>query len=89
MRELFGDRVESLDMARKEYVERAASPATTSNSSSRRSGRWSVYELSPISPTRGGLDRDFREFATRENRGAPDGPASTATSYVLLLARKT
>ena len=34
------------------------------------------------------LDREFLEFATRANRGAPDGPAEYHYEYLLVVARK-
>lgn len=34
------------------------------------------------------LDRDFLEFATRSNRGAPEGPAEYHYEYLLVVARK-
>ena len=34
------------------------------------------------------LDRDFLEFATRSNRGAPDGPAEYLYQYLSMVARK-
>ena len=35
------------------------------------------------------LDRDFLDFATRSNRGAPDGPAEYHYEYLLVVARKS
>jgi hypothetical protein len=32
--------------------------------------------------------RDLPEFATRSNRGAPDGPAEYHCEYLLVIARK-
>ena len=34
------------------------------------------------------LDRDFLEFATNSNRGAPNGPAEYHYEYLLVVARK-
>jgi hypothetical protein len=34
------------------------------------------------------LDREFLDFATRSNRGAPAGPAEYPYEYLLVIARK-
>ena len=34
------------------------------------------------------LDREFLDFATRSNRGAPDGPSEYHYEYLLVVARK-
>ena len=34
------------------------------------------------------LDREFLEFATRSNRGTPEGPAEYHYEYLLVVARK-
>ncbi len=91
MRELFGDRVASLDLTRKEYVERAAGPREYVELFKTTFGPViGLYGLLADQPDRvAALDADFREFATRENRGAPGGPAEYRYDYVLVLARKT
>ncbi len=91
VRELFGDRVASLDLTRKEYVERAAGPRAYVELFKTTFGPViGLYGLLADQPDRvAALDADFREFATRENRGAPGGPAEYRYGYVLVLARKT
>jgi ubiquinone/menaquinone biosynthesis C-methylase UbiE len=90
VRELFGDRVESLDMNRKEYVERAASPRDYCDLFKETFGpAVAIYASLADQPDRAAaFDRDFLEFATRSNRGAPDGPAEYHYEYLLVVARK-
>ena len=90
VRELFGDRVMSLELTRREYVERAASPRDYCEFFNRTFG--------PAVAIRAGLadqperaaafDRDFLEFSTRSNRGPTDGPAEYPYEYLLVVARK-
>ena len=90
VRELFGARVESLDLSRAWYAERAASPHA-------------YVELfretfGPVVAIRAGLadqpkqlaafDRDLLQFATLANRGEPDGAAEYRYEYLLVIARK-
>jgi ubiquinone/menaquinone biosynthesis C-methylase UbiE len=90
VRELFRDRVESLEMNRKEYVERAASPRDYCDLFKETFGpAVAIYASLADQPDRlAALDRDFLEFATRSNRGAPDGPAEYHYEYLLVVARK-
>ena len=90
VRELLGDRVESLDLTRGEYVERADSPAAYRELFQRTFG--------PVVAIRRGLadqperleamDREFLEFAITANRGVPDGPAEYPYEYLLVVARR-
>ena len=90
VRELFGDRVSSLELSRRGYRERAASP--------RDYVRLFEETFGPVIALRAGLaeqpervaafDRDFLDFATRENLGAPGEPADYAYEYLLVVARK-
>jgi ubiquinone/menaquinone biosynthesis C-methylase UbiE len=90
VRELFGDRVESLDMNRAWYSERAASPRAYCELFRETFG--------PVVAIRTGLadqpkrleafDRDLLEFATRSNRGEPHGAAEYRYEYLLVIARK-
>ena len=91
VRELFGDRVASLDLTRKEYMERAADPRAYVELFKTTFGPViGLYGLLADQPDRvAALDADVQEFATRENRGAPGGPAEYRYGYVLVLARKT
>ena len=84
VRELFGDRVESLEMTRREYVERAASPREYCEVIKETFGPAGAIcaSLADQPERAAALDRDFLEFATRSNRGAPDGPAEYHYEYL-------
>ncbi len=90
VRELFGDRVAALEMTRKEYVEKAASPREYREFFKETFGpAVAIYASMADQPERAAaLDRDFLEFATRSNRGAPDGPAEYHYEYLLVVAHK-
>jgi ubiquinone/menaquinone biosynthesis C-methylase UbiE len=90
VRELFGDRTESLDMTRREYVERAASPSDYCEFFKETFGPAVAIRASLADqPERAAaFDRDFLEYATRSNRGASDGPAEYHYEYLLVVARK-
>ena len=90
VRELFGDRVDSLDTTRQEYVERAGSPREYRELFKQAFGPVvAVYASLEDQPDRlAALDRDFLEFATRSNRGPANGPAEYHYEYLLLVARK-
>ena len=89
VRELFGDRVESLEMTRSEYTEKAASPQEYCEFFKATFGpAVAVYASLADDPERkAALDREFLEFATRSNRGAPGGPAEYHYEYLLVIAR--
>ena len=90
VRELFGKRVASLELTRKEYVERAASPRDYCDFFKATFGpAVAIYASLADQPDRAAaLDRDFLEFAVRSNRGAPEGPAEYHYEYQLVVARK-
>jgi SAM-dependent methyltransferase len=90
VRELFGDRVESLAMTRRQYVERAASPGDYLALFKETFGPVvAIYASLAHRPERMvALDQDFREFATRANRGVRGGPAEYVYEYLLVVARK-
>jgi hypothetical protein len=90
VRELFGERVESLEIVRREYVERAPTPHDYVELYKETFGPVvSVYESLAEQPDSAAtLDRDFLAFATRANAGAPDGPAEYRYEYLLVVARK-
>ncbi|MGH3130768.1 MAG: class I SAM-dependent methyltransferase [Gaiellaceae bacterium] len=90
VRGLFGDRVDSLDMTRKEYVERAASPLHYRDFFKETFGPViALHAFLADQPDRAAaLDREHLEFATRSNRGAPKGPAEYHYEYLLVVARK-
>ena len=86
VRGLFGDRVETLYVERRWLVERSAGgpreycdfyrdtfgPAVAAYDSDRAED----------------VDRDFLAFATRQNRGEPEGPSEYHYEYLLVVARK-
>ena len=90
VRELFGDRVESLEMTRRQYVERADSPAEYRELFKQTFGPVvGTYASLADDPERtAALDRDFLDFATRTNSGPPEGPAEYRYEYLLFVARK-
>jgi ubiquinone/menaquinone biosynthesis C-methylase UbiE len=89
VRELFGDRVDSLELSRRSYVERAASPRAYVE----------LFEetFGPVVAIRAGLadqpdrleafDRDFLDFATRADSGAP-GASEYRYEYLLVVGRR-
>lgn len=91
VRSLLGHRVESLEMRHGQYVERSVHGPD---------GYRRLFETTfgPVIAIRAMLaadpgrlaqfDRDFREFTTRGNRGAPGGPAEYPFVYLLVVARK-
>jgi ubiquinone/menaquinone biosynthesis C-methylase UbiE len=89
VRELFGDRLESLEMTRREYIERAESPRDYRELFKQTFGPVvAIYTSLADQPDRlEALDRDFLEFATRSDRGAPGGPAEYHYEYLLVVAR--
>jgi ubiquinone/menaquinone biosynthesis C-methylase UbiE len=90
VRELFGDRVDALDLTRKEYTERAASPRDYCDLFRETFGPVAaVYASLADQPDRlAALDRDFLDFATRANTGPSGGPAEYVYEYLLVVARK-
>ena len=90
VRELFGERVDSLEMTRRSYVERAESPREYCALFKETFGpAVAVYADLADQPERAAaLDREFLEFATRSNRAPADGPAEYHYEYLLVVARK-
>ena len=90
VRELFGERLGSLEMTRSEYVERADSPRDYCELFKQTFGPVvATYAILADDPDRkAALDRDFLDFATRSNRGVPGRPAEYAYEYLLVVARK-
>ena len=90
VRELFGDRVEALEMTRGEYVERAESPRDYYELFKQTFGPVvGIYASVADDAARAeALDRDFLGFATRANSGPPEGPAEYRYEYLLVVARK-
>jgi ubiquinone/menaquinone biosynthesis C-methylase UbiE len=90
VRELFGDRLESLQMTRRRYVERADNPRDYRELFKQTFGPVvATYATLAEEPQRAAaLDQDFLDFATRTNTGPPDGPAQYRYEYLLVIARK-
>lgn len=88
--DLFGDRVASLEMTRRHYVERAATPIDYREFFKETFGPVvATYASLEDQPERiEALDRGFLQFATRTNRGSGDGPAEYSYEYLLVVARK-
>jgi len=91
VRELFGDRLESLRMTRGEYVERAATPQEYHELFKETFGPIvALHELLADQPDRAeALERESLDFALRANRGGPEGPAEYHYEYLLVVARVT
>jgi ubiquinone/menaquinone biosynthesis C-methylase UbiE len=90
VQELFGNRVEALELTRGEYVETAATPGDYCELFKRTFGPViALYQALADQPDRAAaLDRDFLEFATGANQGPPDGPARYPYQYLLVIGRK-
>ena len=89
VRNLFADRVESLEMSRRHYVERADSPRHYHELFKQTFGPVvATYMRLVDDPDRAGsLDRDFLDFATRANSAPSDGAAEYRYEYLLVVAR--
>jgi ubiquinone/menaquinone biosynthesis C-methylase UbiE len=91
VRRLFGNRVVSLEMTRREYVETAASPREYSDLFEQTFGPMVAIRASLNDrPERSAaLKRDFAEFITRVNRSTREGGVHIPYSYLLVVARKS
>jgi SAM-dependent methyltransferase len=89
VRELFGDRLASLELTRHEYVERAATPDAYVTLFQETFGPVVAIEKSLADqPERAAsFDREFREFAQAADEGPPGGPAEYSYEYLLVLGR--
>jgi ubiquinone/menaquinone biosynthesis C-methylase UbiE len=90
VRGLFGHRVESLDMARRTYVECSASPAAYRELFETTFGPVIALRsaLADDPERAAALDHDLAEFVVSANRAAPGGPAEYPYEYLLVVARK-
>ena len=90
VRQLFADRVDRLDLSRREYVEGSPSPRDYCDLFKETFGPVvGIYaSLAEEPESAAALDRDFLEFATRANSGPPEGPAEYRYEYLLVVARR-
>jgi hypothetical protein len=90
VRALFGDRVESLELTRRTYLERSASPATYVDLFRTTFGPIvGLRRALGADPDRAAaFDRDLAEFAARFDQGPPGGPAEYEYGYLLAIGRK-
>lgn len=90
VRELFGDGVDSLQMSRRHYVERAPAPADYVDLCKQTFGPVVAIfaSLSDDPDQLAAADRDFLAFAETANSGPAEGPAEYRFEYLLVLARK-
>jgi ubiquinone/menaquinone biosynthesis C-methylase UbiE len=87
VRELFGDRIGSLEMRRRTYVERhPGGPRGYCDFFYETFGP--LIAIRAAADDRDALDRDFLDFATRANRASPGEPAEIEYEYLLVVARK-
>ena len=89
VRGLFGERVSSLRLDRRVYVERVPDPAAYCELCKETFGPVvAVYESVADDPDAvAELDRRFLDFATRANAGLPGGQAEYPYEYLLAVAR--
>jgi hypothetical protein len=82
VRKLFGPRVESLEMTRREYVESAASPRAYLDLFKQTFRPMvAIYASLADKPERAAaLDRDFLDFVGRSNRSTPQAPCRFLTN---------
>ena len=91
VRELFGERLASLEMTRETYVERSpGGPGAYCDFFNATFGPVVALRAALADrPDRlAALDRDFLEFATSANRAQPGQPAEYEYEYLLVVARK-
>jgi hypothetical protein len=83
------DRVDTLQMTRREYVERAASPGQYVELFTETFGPViALRRRLAAQPDRAvALERDLLSFATRSSRTAPDGSAEYHYEYLLVVTR--
>ena len=90
VRELFGDRVSSLEASERELVETVRAPVEYCEFYKQTFGPViAAFASVEDEPERGAaLDREFLDFATNANAGPPEGPTELRFEYLLVLARK-
>ena len=90
VRNLFGDRVSSLELTPLSYVERAATPRAYCEFCKETFGPIvAIYESLAKNPAKSAtLDGAFLRFAEQSNRGQPGQPAEYHYEYLLVVAKK-
>lgn len=90
VRQLFGDKVSSLEMHRRTYVERAASPRAYCEFFKETFGPVAaIYAgLAGKPQEQAALDQAFLAYAERFNRGRTGGPAEYVYEYLLVVATR-
>ena len=88
VRELFGERVSSLELTRKWLLERSAGGPRAYCDFYRETFGPAVAAYAAAGGQEETLDRAFLDFATRMNRGAADGPSEYHYEYLLVVATK-
>jgi ubiquinone/menaquinone biosynthesis C-methylase UbiE len=89
--ELFGDRLEPLDLSRGHYSEHSTDPEAYCAFFEKTFGPLIAIRASLAEdPERlAALDREFREYAVHGNVGPPGGPAEYRYEYLLVVGRRT
>lgn len=88
VRDRLGNRVAALETSRRQYVERASSPAAYVRLFTETFGPViALLEMQADQPARRALERDLHEFANVHNRGEPGGTAEYPYGYLLAVAR--
>ena len=89
VRELFGARVEQLEMTRHDYVERVPGGPQAYCEYYKQTFGPVIATYSGLTDPgeRAELDRRFLDFAMRANEGPPGGPAELRFDYLLVVAR--
>jgi ubiquinone/menaquinone biosynthesis C-methylase UbiE len=90
VQKLFGHGAESLEMTRREYVERAPNPRAYLDLFKQTFGPMvAISATLAEDPKRAAaLERDFLDFVTRANRGGSHEPVEIHYEYLLIVARK-
>jgi ubiquinone/menaquinone biosynthesis C-methylase UbiE len=90
VRKLFGDRLDTLELSRADYVEHASSAQAYCDLCKETFGPVvAVYQSIADDPDRvATLDRAFLDFATEASEGAPDGPAALRYEYLVVVGSK-
>ncbi len=91
VRELFGNRVSSLDASVRDLIEAVPGPPVEYCAFYKQTfgPLIAAFESVKDNPERSAaLDRKFLDFATKANTGSPEGPTELRFEYLLVLARK-